>query len=74
MDKQRMDILESLMTEHINPLTAREQVLDSLLNCALCGTALNFFHSIDLANHQISEEGKCPCCGIKSKKTKHGLQ
>ena len=74
MNKQQMDILESLVTEHLNPMTAREQVLDSLLNCALCGTALKFFHSIDASSNSISEEGKCPCCGIKSKKSKHSLQ
>ena len=52
----------------------RETVIEALLQCALCGENLKFEHKVDHATHQVTEEGQCTCCGIRTKKQEHRLQ
>lgn len=53
------------------PLT--EQV-ENFTNCCLCGTDLEFTHSVDYGNLAIKEEAFCPACSIKTKSAIFTLQ
>lgn len=51
--------------------TKREIFKQSLLNCQLCGSELQFEHKIE--SQQVHEEGHCPSCRIRMKKQTHNL-
>lgn len=58
----------------ISKETVKEQILDSMTNCCLCGTKLEFFHKTDYATMSVREDSRCPACGIRNKTNTHHLQ
>lgn len=50
----------------------REIFKQSILNCQLCGSDLEFTYETT-APHEIHEEARCPSCCISMKKQSHGV-
>jgi hypothetical protein len=56
------------------PPLSREDIIETLETCCLCGSRLKFSHQTDYLNLQVHEEAKCSECGIKSKSASFILQ
>ena len=46
---------------------SKEEVIENIESCVLCGSRLRFFHRTDYLTLQVQEEANCPSCGIKAK-------
>jgi hypothetical protein len=53
---------------------SKEDIIESLETCCLCGSKLRFSHQMDYLNLQVHEEAKCSECGIKSQSAQFILQ
>lgn len=47
--------------------TRREEALSDYNSCILCGTELEFTHTVDRELKFVSEKGTCPACRIQLK-------
>jgi len=50
------------------------EVVENFTHCCLCGTTLEFTHTVDYGNLAIKEEAFCPACSIKTKSSVFTLQ
>ena len=56
------------------PALSKEDIIETLETCCLCGSRLRFTHQTDYLALLVQEEAKCTECGIKSKTSKFILQ
>tara|TARA_B100001248_G_C27392018_1_gene462991 strand:- start:2572 stop:2772 length:201 start_codon:yes stop_codon:yes gene_type:complete len=52
----------------------RQIFIDTEQNCSLCGSTLKLIHNVDYIKQEVEEQGKCPSCGVQSKKRNFVLQ
>ena len=50
------------------------EVVENFTHCCLCGTQLEFTHTVDYGNLAIKEEAFCPACSIQTKSSTFTLQ
>jgi hypothetical protein len=54
-------------------LTSTDEFIQEELFCCLCGSELEFKHSLDFAKNTIQEDSHCPQCHIDLKQKEHTL-
>jgi hypothetical protein len=60
--------------QQLTPALSREDIIETMESCYLCGSKLQFSHRTDYLALQVHEEAKCSQCGIKSKVSSFILQ
>lgn len=60
--------------EHLSKMNEQEAFLEDHNCCCLCGTELQFKHTVDYLTLQVNEEASCPSCRIQLKKRDYTLQ
>ncbi|MCC6278433.1 MAG: hypothetical protein IT289_11015 [Oligoflexia bacterium] len=68
-----MDIT-NLNKSYMIPEVPREDFVEYLETCCICGSKLRFTHQTDYLQLQVQEEARCPDCGIRNKTTNYTLQ
>jgi len=56
------------------PSLSKEDIIENLETCCLCGSKLRFSHQTDYLNLKVLEEAKCVACGVKSRSENFILQ
>jgi len=51
----------------------RPFMADRFERCAYCNTKLLFTHDLNLTNLEVTENGRCPACGVHTQPRKHTL-
>lgn len=70
MPAQKSDVNKKSLHE----TSSATDVVENFTHCCLCGTYLEFTHTVDYGNLAIKEEAFCPACAIKTKSSTFTLQ
>ena len=63
-----------LSSQYVSEKQEHEIIIDDENNCCLCGSTLNFKHSVDYMTLRIKEDASCPSCMIQMKSKEHSIQ
>ena len=64
----------NLQITGLEPRDWIQETVEEHLNCMLCGTTLEFKHTVNHIEQHVHEEAHCPGCNIRNRTQAHTLQ
>jgi len=72
--EQMAELTIESVIHRTGPLDHRQNMIEYLNNCSICGSDLDFTHVTDFRHGEVKMEGYCSCCQVQLKNETHKLQ